>query len=512
MRKAILYIRVSTDEQADKGYSQNHQEERLTKFCEINGYTIVESYREDYSAKTFNRPSFNKLLDSLKKKKAKSDLLIFTKWDRFSRNTADAYGMIATLDKLGVESQAIEQPLDLSIPENKIMLAFYLAAPEVENHRRSINVFVGMRRAKKEGRWMATAPRGYKNFTTEDGKRIIVPNDDAPTMRWAFNQLATGQYHIDEIRRGCNEKGMKCGKDNFWQIIKNPVYCGKIQIPAWKDEEFTIVKGLHEPIISETLFQRVQDILAGKKRLAYSIVSKSEFPLRGFLVCPKCGKNLTGSGSRGGSGIRHYYYHCIKGCPQRIKATTLNDDFSEKLASIVFDTNIINLYDQIIADVFKSKTEGKSLAKQQIQVEVEKHRERINKAQQMMLDGLISPDEYRDIKKRYEPIMEGLLRDHLGSGEMDGEFKRYLKKGLCVLKNLDVVYNSGEVKDRQTVLRSILKENLRIENNQVRTGKLNDAFALIVRVDGAYKAEKKRTVAKILPLSAREVPSGFEPL
>lgn len=512
MRKAILYIRVSTDEQADKGYSLAHQEERLNKFCEINGYQVVDSYREDYSAKSFNRPSFNKMLEALKKKKLKADLLVFTKWDRFSRNTADAYGMIATLERLGVESQAIEQPLDLSIPENKIMLAFYLAAPEVENHRRSLNVFVGMRRAKKEGRWMATAPRGYKNITTEEGKRIIVPNEDAEIMRWAFTQLATGQYNIDEIRRCCNEKGMKCGKDNFWQIIKNPVYCGKIQIPAWKDEEFTIVKGLHEPIISEALFERVQDVLAGKKRLAYSAVSKDEFPLRGFLLCPRCGKNLTGSGSTGGSGIKHYYYHCIKGCTVRHKAFDLNDDFSDKLAKVVFDTDIVNMYDLIIADVFKSKNEGKSLAKQQIQIEVQKHRDRINNAQQMMLDGLISPDEYRDIKKRYEPIMDALVKTHLSGGDMDAEFKRYLKRGLCVVKNLEAVYNAGQVKDRQSVLRSILKENLRIENNEVRTGKLNDTFSLIARVDGAYRAEKKRTVATILPLSAREVPSGFEPL
>lgn len=359
---------------------------------------------------------------------------------------------------------------------------------------------------------MATAPRGYKNITTEEGKRIIVPNEDAEIMRWAFTQLATGQYNIDEIRRCCNEKGMKCGKDNFWQIIKNPVYCGKIQIPAWKDEEFTIVKGLHEPIISEALFERVQDVLAGKKRLAYSAVSKDEFPLRGFLLCPRCGKNLTGSGSTGGSGIKHYYYHCIKGCTVRHKAFDLNDDFSDKLAKVVFDTDIVNMYDLIIADVFKSKNEGKSLAKQQIQIEVQKHRDRINNAQQMMLDGLISPDEYRDIKKRYEPIMDALVKTHLSGGDMDAEFKRYLKRGLCVVKNLEAVYNAGQVKDRQSVLRSILKENLRIENNEVRTGKLNDTFSLIARVDGAYRAEKKRTVATILPLSAREVPSGFEPL
>jgi site-specific DNA recombinase len=52
----------------------------------------------------------------------------FTKWDRFSRNAGDAYQMINILRKVGVEPQAIEQPLDLSVPENKMMLAFYLAA------------------------------------------------------------------------------------------------------------------------------------------------------------------------------------------------------------------------------------------------------------------------------------------------------------------------------------------------------------------------------------------------
>ncbi len=358
---------------------------------------------------------------------------------------------------------------------------------------------------------MATAPRGYKNITTEEGKRIIVPSEDAPTFRWAFEQLSTGRFHIDEIRRMCNEKGMKCGKDNFWQLIKNPVYCGKIQIPAYKDEEFTIVKGLHEPLISESLFQKVQDVLSGKKRLAYSISSKDEFPLRGFLVCPRCNRNLTGSGSRGGSGIRHYYYHCIKGCPERTKAFVINDSFLEKLQMVKFDSDIISLYDEIIKDVFQSKTEGKSIAKQQLQVEVQKNRDRINNAQQMMLDGAITPEEYREIKKRYEPIMDALLKDHMGTDQLDTEFRRYLKKGLCLVKNLDVVYNRGQVKDKQTILRSILKENLQIEKNEVRTGKWNDTFSLIARIDGAYRAEKKRTVTKILALSAEEVPGGFEP-
>ena len=75
MRRAILYIRVSTDEQADKGYSLKHQEERLRKYCEVQGIQVIELYQDDYSAKTFNRPEFTRLLNTLKRHRAKADLL-----------------------------------------------------------------------------------------------------------------------------------------------------------------------------------------------------------------------------------------------------------------------------------------------------------------------------------------------------------------------------------------------------------------------------------------------------
>ena len=66
---ADLYIRVSTDEQADKGYSQRDQEERLKKYCENNQIKVRKVIFEDHSAKTFNRPEWTLLLLDLKKKK-----------------------------------------------------------------------------------------------------------------------------------------------------------------------------------------------------------------------------------------------------------------------------------------------------------------------------------------------------------------------------------------------------------------------------------------------------------
>jgi len=58
MKVADLYIRVSTDEQADKGYSQRSQEEVLRRYCEINNITIRKTIFEDHSAKTFIRPQW----------------------------------------------------------------------------------------------------------------------------------------------------------------------------------------------------------------------------------------------------------------------------------------------------------------------------------------------------------------------------------------------------------------------------------------------------------------------
>ena len=153
-------------------------QEVLCRYCEINTITVRKVIFEDHSAKTFNRPAWATFLRGLYRQKGQTDLVLFTKWDRFSRNATDAYQMINILRKLGIEPQAIEQPLDLTIPENKMMLAFYLAAPKMENDRRALNVLHGMRRVKKEGRWMGGAP----DRVTEDGRKYIAPKAPESTI------------------------------------------------------------------------------------------------------------------------------------------------------------------------------------------------------------------------------------------------------------------------------------------------------------------------------------------
>jgi site-specific DNA recombinase len=189
-----------------------------------------------------------------------------------------------------VEPQVIEQPLDLNIPENKIMLAFYVAAPEVENDRRALNVIVGMRRAKKEDGWQ---PRMQGMKTTAP---IIIPSKDAAYVKEGFEELAKEIYTVEEVWKNLKKKGFKCSLNNFWTLLRNPVYTGKILVPAYKDKEEQILEGKHEAIITEELFYRVQDFLNGRKRkVPKKNNKKPQLPLRGFLLCPRCNNTLTGS-------------------------------------------------------------------------------------------------------------------------------------------------------------------------------------------------------------------------
>jgi site-specific DNA recombinase len=74
-RKAILYVRVSTDEQAEKGHSLAHQEERLRNYCLLNNIEVVAFFKEDHSAKSFERPQFKRLLEFIKTNKKLADTL-----------------------------------------------------------------------------------------------------------------------------------------------------------------------------------------------------------------------------------------------------------------------------------------------------------------------------------------------------------------------------------------------------------------------------------------------------
>lgn len=514
MKKADLYIRVSTDEQADRGYSQRDQEERLRKYCDINSITIHKVIFEDHSAKTFLRPSWIKLLAELRKTKGKRDVILFTKWDRFSRNAGDAYAMINTLRKLGVEPQAVEQPLDLSVPENKMMLAFYLAAPEVENDRRALNTFNGMRRAKKEGRWMGTAPLGYANGISLQGKKYIEPKlPEADLMKWVFREIAKGIFAADQIRKLANEKGLKCERMNFWRLIRNPIYCGKIIVPAYKDEDLRYADGQHEPLISESLFYDVQDVLNGKKRkTAAKAVSIDMLPLRGFIHCSICHRMLTGSASKGKYN-HYYYYHCTSACGVRYNAVEANEIFIKQLRNFVINPAAIELFKMVIRQVYKNRTKNEFNNKSLILKDIGKHNEKLSKARNLLLEGDIDPADYRLIKAECEDLinrLEAKLGNITTNPLVKVNLDELLNKVIDSFSRLDELYRNADVRKQRKMVSSIYPGKLHFDGLQYRTLYTNVITDAIFLINSTLEGNKKGKNSDYSNLSLQVARRGIE--
>lgn len=401
MNSAYLYVRVSTDEQKRKGYSLPEQEDRLLKYCASNNIQVKGVYREDFSAKNFNRPEWKKLVWTIKKDRSKQENnILFIKWDRFSRNIQYAYEMIGILRKYHTRAVAIDQPVDLDVPESAVMLAVYLSVPEAENARRALNTTNGMRRARQMGRCPNKAPIGYVNLTAADGRKFIAQKQpEAGIIAWIFHQLKENIYRITDVWRMALNKGLSCSLSNFSKLIRNPVYCGQIPMKL-SSGEHEIVTGIHEPLISVSTFYEVQDIINTRRKVSSRTEElKATFILRGFLICPNCGKRLTGSFSRG-SKSSYPYYHCRGKCKTRISAIQLNSNYEQKLQQITLSDKAIGLFSRILDDsnlntsIVQYLDERKGLLRQ-----LARQQSALSKARKLFVEDMLKFDDYREFKK-----------------------------------------------------------------------------------------------------------------
>ena len=161
----------------------------------------------------------------------------------------------------------------------------------------------------KQGRWLWVAPVGYLNVD----KKILVDGQRAPLVHKAFQLIGNGGYATTEAvlkivtSMGLDtRKGRPITRQTFHKMIQNPFYCG------WIVSGDVRVRGGHAPLISEELFQTVQNKLNGKSTPHKKL--NEDFPLRGFIRCHKCNRPLTAGWAKGRKERYARYWCWTKGC------------------------------------------------------------------------------------------------------------------------------------------------------------------------------------------------------
>jgi len=297
--KYFIYVRKSADNEERQVLSIESQLQELRDFAKRENLEIIDEFNESKTAKEPGREVFNLMLSRIEKENIEGILA----WhpDRLARNSIDGGRIIYLID--------IGKIRDLKFPTfhfdntayGKFMLSIVFGQSKYYVDNLSENVKRGIRQKLRRGEWPGQAPIGYLNDLKTH--TIVIDPDKAPLIKKAFELYATGNHTLESIGNKLNEIGLvgtrggAVDKRTIELILKNPFYYGVFK---YKGE---LYEGTHPPLISKTLFDKVQNVFAARSKPYNS--KKDLFAFRGFIRCGECGCLITAETQKG-----FHYYHC----------------------------------------------------------------------------------------------------------------------------------------------------------------------------------------------------------
>ena len=509
-KKTILYRRVSTSEQKEYGNSLTTQHDGLYGFCNSNQIAVIKDYEEDHSAKDFNRPIFSELIQYSTLNKKEVNLLLVTKWDRFSRNAHEALSMIKLFKSMGIEINSIEQWINHDDPNQLIMLLMHLGIPEADNRMRSNRIKEGIRNNHKHGRWVVSQPKGYIPGKDEDGKVLMQPHPKLGRLiTELFEDFAKGIYSQNQILSKEKYKLLKLTRTSLSRMLNTITYSGRIKIQAYKDEPEQIVEAIHNPLVTREIYEKAQIELGLRRRIKNKPKKINNLlPLRGFMKCVRCGRNLTGSGSKSKTGKKHYYYHCNKreNCSERIRVNLAHEALKDYLNELKPNQGVTELFKVILKKKYEQNSNTKLSHLKSLGVKIAMLTRRKNALLDRNLDGIISNDEFKIKNIELDEQIHKLSKESSQLENYNIETMHFVNFGIHLIQNIGNFFEKSNTLTKTMLLSSIFNEKLVFEDNKYRTPTLNKGLELICRNIKALERVKNkngRLSFDNIPLSTR---------
>jgi site-specific DNA recombinase len=241
---AAIYVRVSTQDQAQHGFSLNAQQESLENYAKVLGYDLFKIYRDEgKSAKDMKRPEMQQMLQDAEARKF-SAIFIY-KLDRFSRSLKDLILTIDRLKDIGIDFISLQDKIETTSASGKLMFQIIGAFAEFERNMIGDRTKFGMERKAQEGGFITKAPRGYKLLN----KQLIL-GDKHEEINNIFEEFTKTDVSLTQLA-----KKYKMTTSGIKKLLKNMTYIGKVKFAG------QISNGQHDPIISFGLFNKAQEKL-----------------------------------------------------------------------------------------------------------------------------------------------------------------------------------------------------------------------------------------------------------
>lgn len=411
----LVYCRVSTEEQAEKGYSLDTQEKLCRDFAGRSGYTVAGVYRDEgKSGTTLDRPALQDLLGKCGNGQPVSAVIV-QETDRLARNTHDHLTIRALLQKAGVRLISVAQPMLDDSPEGKMIDTILASVNQFQSDISGRKVRKALQEKFDQGWWPGWAPLGYINLVVGeqgDGRRAtsIIRRDMKtwPLLREGFRLYLTGNYSADEVRDLLHNKGLrsKTGKriahSVMARILRDPFYAG---VMIWKGQRRT---GRHEPIITLSEHKQILEIIESHNLHACRR-RKHGFLLRGFVFCNLCGHRYTAETH---PAKNKSYYHCAAARAhsnrhQNVDVSALESQVEEQFKNISFNPAFVRLIVEklkIVSAGYRqdAETQRRILLNQQKAIEAKRDR-----AEEKLLAGVLSDEAFVRLRGQFTEQLQG---------------------------------------------------------------------------------------------------------
>lgn len=346
--KYLLYARKSTESEERQVLSIDSQVKEMLQLAEREGLEVAEIRRESHSAKaTGQRPVFNEIVEDIRKGLFNGILT----WapDRIARNAGDLGAIVDLMDqKLLLEIRTFGQHFSNN-PNEKFLLMILGSQAKLENDNRGVNVKRGMRSRCEMGLWPNFAPLGYINPKMMDQKCQLAQDPQrAPVIRMMFekvgNEKWSGRKVFNWLKHDLNfhTRGNKnLTLSGIYRTLTQPFYYGMFEYPR---DSGTWYQGKHKPIITEELFQKVQEQLKRDQ-----IVREThEFAFTKLFTCGLCGSGISAEEKfkplKDGGTNRYVYYGCSRARDRNCKNKYIREEeLIEQLIKILDKVNINEL-------------------------------------------------------------------------------------------------------------------------------------------------------------------------
>lgn len=442
--RVALYIRVSTEEQAMHGISLIAQEDSLVRYAQDRDYKIVGIYRDEGNSArkpVSKRPVMLQLLEDVKS--GKIDRILFTKFDRWSRNVREYHNVQEVLEAHNVTWQATLEDYDTLSANGRLRVNIMLSVNESEADRDSERikfVFEGKRQRKEwcftggPGQW----PYGYMPQEIDGAKRCVKDPDKEPIVQdfWdyvvKYNSVRKAGMYVSE------KYGITRNYRTWMVTARNELYTGT----------FRGVEDYCPAYVNRADWERII--------LGHEIIKKTQNPDRvylftGLIRCPVCGNTMKATFKTYPNDRSKEYngYRCNNG---KLRTCSFNHQLSERKIEKYLLDNIHSLLEDHITTAEVAVKEKRQQPKAQDAVNLAEKLRRLNT---IYMAGNISDDDYMTESRRLKAAIEkAKAQDEQKAPPNLEALRAFLQSDFLI------IYDSLSKEDRRRIWRSVIQEIL----------------------------------------------------